>query len=141
MELKQRIGHQRVGHIVDSYSLVGHNDDDNEAIHFEAYLQDLLSRYPHGLVELALVETLVKSWLTIPMEKGVAFLTKAHNQLKAWQQDCQQRPITISLTPSQFTQITGLEAVIAFDALQQTEQIEIEELEVLDQPVDQPVSN
>lgn len=131
MTLEQRIGHQRVRHIVDSYSLVGHQHDNDDAIRFENYLQDLLSGYHHGLVELALVETLIKSWLTIPMEKGVAFLTTAHSKLKAWQQEqLQQRPITVSLTSAQFSQITGLDATVAFDALEQTE---------LSEPSDQPL--
>lgn len=120
MELQQRISHQRVKHIVDSYSLVGHNlaEPSDEVIGFDTYLQDLLGSYPHGLIELALVETLTKSWLTVPMEKGVAFLSKAHNRLKTWQQDQQQhRPIDLNLTPAQFTQITGLDAQAAFDAL------------------------
>ena len=72
MDLQHRIGQQRIQHIIDSYILMG-----EEASAFESYLGELLSQYPHGLIELALVETLVKSWLTIPMVKGVPFLTTA----------------------------------------------------------------
>jgi len=79
-DLQQRISHQRVQHIVDSYLLAG-----DEPGAFETYLHDLLSQYPHGLIELALVTTLVKKWLTIPMQKGVPFLATAHEQLKQWQ--------------------------------------------------------
>jgi len=113
MELQHRIGQQRIQHIIDSYILMG-----EEAKAFEGYLGELLSQYPHGLIELALVETLVKSWLTIPMVKGVPFLKTAHNRLKAWQQD-QWQHITagLSLTPSQFSQITGLDAQLAFGAI------------------------
>ncbi|MEL6602625.1 MAG: hypothetical protein AAFP20_05295 [Cyanobacteria bacterium J06614_10] len=112
MEIQQRINQQRVRHIIDSYILMG-----NEAEAFEAYLGDLLNQYPTGLVELALVETLVKSWLTIPMSKGVPFLDAAHAKLKQWQQ---QATATVSLTPSQFSQITGLDAHTAFAALTQS---------------------
>ena len=69
-------------------------------------------------MEFALVETLIKNWLTIPMPKGIDFLNTAHEQLKAWQQDRhQQISIVLGITPSQFSQITGLEAQTAFDAL------------------------
>ena len=108
--LQQRIGQQRVQHIVDSYLLAG-----NEPEAFDTYLQNLLSQYPHGLVELALVETLVKNWLTIPMQKGIPFLTTAADQIQQWQQGLQ----TVSLTQSQFHQITGLDPEAAFTTLEQ----------------------
>jgi hypothetical protein len=113
-DLQQRISHQRVQHIVDSYLLAG-----DEPGAFETYLHDLLSQYPHGLIELALVDTLVKNWLTIPMQKGVPFLATAHEQLKQWQTDQQQHLLEISLTHSQFHQITGLDPNAAFAALEQ----------------------
>ncbi len=115
-DLQQRISHQRVQHIVDSYLLGG-----DEPTAFETYLHDLLSQYPHGLIELALVATLVKNWLTIPMQKGVPFLTTAHEQIKQWQtnQPPHQSPLEISLTHSQFHQITGLDPNAAFAALEQ----------------------
>lgn len=111
MELQHRIGQQRIQHIIDSYILMG-----EDATAFEGYLSELLSQYPHGLIELALVETLVKSWLIIPMVKGVPFLTTAHNRLKAWQQE-QHIIHGLNLTPNQFSQITGLDAQVAFDAI------------------------
>ena len=113
MELQQLIGQQRIQHIVDSYSLAG-----EETTAFESYLSELLSQYPYGLIELALVETLIESWLTIPMEKGVPFLTKAHRHLKQWQQNqCEQPASAHRFTPEQFSQITGLDAQSAFDAI------------------------
>ncbi|MBE9063556.1 hypothetical protein [cf. Phormidesmis sp. LEGE 11477] len=113
--LQQRISQQRVEHIVDSYLLKG-----DEAAAFDTYLHTLLSQYPAGLVELALIETLTKNWLTIPMQKGIAFLTTAHDQIKQWQQSqSQQSEPSLSLTPSQFHQITGLDPEIAFVALAQ----------------------
>jgi len=113
MELQNRIGQQRIQHIIDSYILMG-----EEVSAFESYLSDLLGQYPHGLIELALVETLVRNWLTIPMVKGVPFLANAHERLQAWQQDqWQQLTGSLKLTPNQFSQITGLDAQIAWDAI------------------------
>ncbi len=111
-DLQQRIGQQRIQHIIDSYLLEG-----NEADPFKTYLQDLLSQYPHGLIELALVDTLTKNWLTIPMQKGVPFLTAVHEQIQQWQQDLQ----SISLTRRQFYHITGLDPEIAFTSLDQVQ--------------------
>ena len=111
--LQQRIGQQRVQHIIDSYLLKG-----NEPEAFDTYLHHLLGQYPDGLVELALVETIVRNWLTIPMQKGIPFLTIAHDQIKQWQQGVQN----ISLTHSQFQQITGLDPETAFTPLEQIQQ-------------------
>ncbi|EDX84174.1 hypothetical protein S7335_1871 [Synechococcus sp. PCC 7335] len=108
--LQQRIGQQRVQHIVDSYLLAG-----NEPAAFDAYLHTLLSQHPDGLVELALVETLVRNWLTIPMQKGVPFLTTAQDQIEQWLQGLEH----VSLTQSQFHHITGLDPKTAFDCLEQ----------------------
>lgn len=114
MKIQQRINHQRLKHIIDSYQLMG-----DEADAFDAYVKELLSQYPHGLIELALVETLAKSWLSIPMQKGVAFLSAAHNRLKQWQLDQKTLDAAdLSLTPSQFSQITGLDPQVAFAALE-----------------------
>ncbi|MEM8503417.1 MAG: hypothetical protein AAF716_09720 [Cyanobacteria bacterium P01_D01_bin.1] len=112
--LQQRINQQRVQHIVDSYLLAS-----SEPKAFETYLRELLHQYPHGLIELALVDTLIKSWLTIPMQKGVPFLAIAHQQIKQWQIEQQQSTQTISLTRSQFRQITGLDPNSAFAALEE----------------------
>ena len=115
MDIQQRIGQQRVQHIIDSYRLMGAGDEANG---FDAYISELLSQYPHGLIELALVETLAKKWLTTPMEKGVAFLAAAHERIKQWQLDAlHSEAVTIALTPSQFLQITGLDPQLAFSAL------------------------
>lgn len=111
-DLQQRISRQRIQHIVDSYMLAG-----DEPVASQTYLQDLLSQYPHGLIELALVDTLIKNWLTIPMPKGVPFLATAHEQIKQWQIEQQQSTQTVNLTHSQFHQITGLDPNTAFAAL------------------------
>lgn len=105
---QQQLSRQRVKHIIDSYALAG-----DEADAFDAYLSELLDQYPHGLIELALVETLVKNWLTIPMKKGVPFLAAAHDWIKQWQLE----PLPALLTPAQFEQITGLDPQLAFAAL------------------------
>jgi len=112
----QLISQQRVQYIVDSYTLTG---SDTEA--FEAYLDALFNQYPYGLIELALVETLVKSWLAIPMEKGLPFLSTAHEQLKQWQQSAS----ILKLTPSQFFQITNLDPQHAFEALAQNKHLSV----------------
>ena len=117
MEVQQRIGRQRVKHIVDSYLLAGTDNPDS----FNAYLDDLLAQYHHGLVELALVETLVKNWLNVPMQKGIPFLSTARERLQQWQSEpVTERTLHSQLTPSQFSQITGLDAQIAFAALTRT---------------------
>lgn len=114
-DLQPRVSRQRVQHIVDSYLLTG-----NEPRAFETYLHDLLDQYPPGLIELALVETLIRNWLTIPMQKGVPFLAEAHKQVKQWQIKCRRQDLqNIDLTHSQFRQITGLDPDSAFAALEE----------------------
>lgn len=96
--------------------LVG--SEPHSASQFESYVNELLAQYPSGLIELALVETLIKNWLTIPMQKGVAFLSSAHERLKQWQIEQQNSDsLSVNLTPSQFSQITGLDSKAAFSAL------------------------
>lgn len=113
-EVQQRIAQQRIQHIVDSYSLTG-----NQAEAFEAYLSNLLEQHPPGLIELALVQTLVKNWLSVPMKKGVPFLVIAQDQLNHWQLQSEDDRLASALTPSQFEQITGLDPTVAFTALMQ----------------------
>ncbi|MEL6351646.1 MAG: hypothetical protein AAFR58_07770 [Cyanobacteria bacterium J06627_28] len=123
MDIQQRIQTQRIQHIIDSYLLQGNYESGSNGADdglgatdirsFETYLDELLTQYPHGLIELALVETLIKSWLNFPMEKGVPFLSAAHHRLKAWTENT----FTLTFTPSQFTQITGLDARSAFESL------------------------
>lgn len=110
MKMQQRINQQRIRHIIDSYMLAGMSDETDA---FDAYVNDLLSQYPQGLIEIALVETLTKSWLTVPMQRGVAFLRAAHERLNQWQLEA----VTIALTPSQFSHITGLDPQLAFSVL------------------------
>lgn len=119
MELHHRIGQHRVRYIIDSYMLAG--AEPQSASQFERYINELLAQYPAGLIELALVETLTQNWLTIPMQKGVAFLSSAHERLKQWQAEQRKSDsISVGLTPSQFSQITGLDPNAAFSALKST---------------------
>jgi hypothetical protein len=111
-EIQQRIAHQRIQHIVDSYSLA---DDPADA--FASYLSELIKQYPPGLIELALVQTLVKNWLRVPMKKGVSFLLATQDQLNQWQLQAKETRLQSSLTPSQFEQITGLDPTGAFVSL------------------------
>ena len=116
MDLHHRIDQHRIRYIIDSYRLTG---PDPQAIEFESYMDELLAQYPSGLIELALVETLTKNWLTVPMQKGVSFLSSAHERLQQWQTERQQQStsISVTLTPSQFLHITGLDPKAAFSAL------------------------
>ncbi len=99
MDLAEQISHQRVKHIVSSYHL-----DGEDGSTFAKQLQDLLITYPSPLMELALVEILVEQWLTIPPVRGLAFLTQVQQKLLLWE----QQPITTTITPEQFEQISGL---------------------------------
>lgn len=105
MNLQAQLNRQRVKHIVDSYQLEG---EQSQA--FWLYLEELLQSHPSPLVELAMIETLVTGWLTMPLERGTDFLAKVHHQLQVWQTE----PIASSLTPEQFQQITGLDAAPIF---------------------------
>lgn len=136
MEIQQRINQQRIQHIIDSYLLAGTDQGrtdqartglaENEPVseasdngaQFATYLSDLLAQYAPGLIELALVETLVRNWLRVPMQKGLPFLSLTHDRLKLWQQEnIDGKPLSSTLTPGQFSQITGLDAQVTFAAL------------------------
>jgi hypothetical protein len=99
MKLEERLNRQRIQYIVSSYSL-----DSEDPQQFNVYLNNLLDEYPTALIELALVETLVTNWLSLPLQKGCEFLSQVHCQLQGWQVDT----IISTITPEQFYQITGL---------------------------------
>jgi len=100
MDIRAQLNRQRVKHIVSSYQL-----DGDESIPFNSTLDDWLQRYPHALIELALVETLVDVWITVPPVRGIAFLDQVQQKLQTWE----DQPIYSTLTPDQFNQITGLD--------------------------------
>lgn len=105
MEIWQQLSRQRVKHIVSSYQLAG-----DEVTQFDAYLQELLEIYPYPLIELALIETLIDNWLSIPLTRGIEFLSQAHDKLKAWE----TQPIVSTITPEQFQHISGLDPTPVF---------------------------
>ncbi len=100
MKIREQLNRQRVKHIVSSYALEG-----SESHRFEIYLEELLQLYPCALIELALVETLLDHWLTVPLVRGAEFLDLAQAKLKVWQ----NQPIVSTITPAQFHQIVGLD--------------------------------
>ncbi len=105
MKLQDHINQQRVKHIVDSYQLDG-NDGDR----FSNYLSELVEDYPAPLLELAITEALVDGWASVPMVRGVEFLSKAHDKLKEWVAN----PIVSTVTPEQFHHVTGLDPTPVF---------------------------
>lgn len=105
MEIREQLNRQRIKHIVSSYQLSG--DEGNQ---FEAYLEELLQTYAYPLVELALVETLIDQWLTVPLKRGVEFLVQTHSKLRVWE----HQPIVSTITPEQFQQISGLDPTPIF---------------------------
>lgn len=105
MEIREKLNQQRVKHIVSSYQLSG-----NEGSRFDSYLDELLQIYPYPLIELALVETLIDQWLTVPLTRGVEFLAQTHGKLKGWE----NQPIVSTITPEQFHHIAGLDPAPIF---------------------------
>jgi len=106
MELWEQISRQRVQYIIESYQLYGEAIDD-----FNDYLEDLLVAYPPPQIELAIVETIIASWLQIPLTKGMKFIEQAHDRLKYWENPAN---LQTSITASQFHQITGLDPTPVF---------------------------
>jgi hypothetical protein len=105
MEIREQLNRQRVKYIVSSYQLSG-----SEGNGFNLYLEELMQNYPQPLVELALVETLIDQWLTVPLLRGIEFLDQAHSKLRTWE-NC---PIVSTITPAQFQQIVGLDPTPIF---------------------------
>lgn len=110
MEIREQLSRQRVKYIVSSYRL-----DGEEAESFGSYLDELCQIYPMPLIELALTETLVDHWSSVPLVRGITFLTQAHDKLKAWE----SQPIISTLSPEQFHQITGLDPAPVFGSTEQ----------------------
>lgn len=110
MQIWQQLNQQRVKYIVSSYRLDAQEIDGQESARFNLYLEELLRVYPHPLVELAMVETLIDQWLVVPSTRGMAFLAQAHGKLKAWE----NQPIVSTITPAQFQQIAGLDPTPIF---------------------------
>ena len=108
MEIQALINRQRVKYIIESYHLAG-----DEAESFAHLLDDLFETYKLARLELALAEVLTESWAKVPMERGMAYLHKVRDRLELWRAE----GLTHRLTPTQFEQITGLDASVTFDEL------------------------
>lgn len=108
MELWEQVSRQRVRYIIESYELQGDDSED-----FDDYLDELLSAYDPPQIERAIVETIVASWLQLPLTKGMEFIFQTHDRLKSWEADPNKSPKS-ALTPSQFKQITGLDPTPVF---------------------------
>ncbi len=106
MEIQLEVSRQRVKHIVDSYHLPG-----DEVALCAGYLDELIELFPMPAVELALVETLVKNWLIIPMPRGKVFFEQAHALLKQWKESSE---VNTTVSIEQFQQITGLDPAPVF---------------------------
>ncbi|MCG9886460.1 MAG: hypothetical protein MH825_12995 [Cyanobacteria bacterium] len=91
---------RRPWHIVDSYRLFGEEGDDCRPL-----LQAWLETMPPPLVELALVETLVAAWRTLPLPRGRVFVRQAQDWLEDWLAGRR----VISIQPGQFRAVTGLD--------------------------------
>jgi hypothetical protein len=107
MTLQEQVQQQRVKHIVSSYQL-----DSEDADLCESCLAELLQLYPTGLLELALVETIVQNWAQVPMVRGIQFFRQVQDLLKDWQSN----EISISFSPDEFQLVTGLDASPIFGA-------------------------
>lgn len=108
MTLEERVRWQRIAYIVESYQLSG---DDGET--FEAYLSDLLDRYPTPIIELAFAESIVDVWTLVPLPRGIAFLDHANTILQEWEEN----GVSSRLMPLDFHQITGLDPAPVLQAL------------------------
>jgi hypothetical protein len=106
MELWEKIGRQRVQYIVTSYQL-----DGDEIADFNDYLTDLLQAYMPPQIELAIVETIVRSWSEIPMVKGIPFIKKVHELLRVWEDPANFKPL---ISPEQFFQVANLDPTPVF---------------------------
>lgn len=105
MSLQEQIQQQRVKHIISSYQLDSENID-----LCQDCLTELLQLYPPALIELALVEILVQNWVKVPMTRGIEFFDQVQALLHHWQAN----QIAISFTPTEFQQVTGLDATPIF---------------------------
>ncbi|MCS6814467.1 MAG: hypothetical protein NZ772_12995 [Cyanobacteria bacterium] len=109
MSLLAQLQKQRLQYIVDSYNLAGAQ---GEA--FASYLQVMMQAFPAPLLELAIVDTLVDHWLSVPLVRGVAFLEETYQKLQMWE----QQSIANTITPDQFQQLTGLDPTPVFGLVQ-----------------------
>lgn len=96
MELQERILHQRIHHIIDSYHLRG-----NDPAQFNQRLEHLFADYETATIELAIVDTLITEWTALPPVKGLEFIDRVKLRLTA--------NLPTLVTASHYRMITGLE--------------------------------
>ncbi|GAP96201.1 hypothetical protein [Leptolyngbya sp. NIES-2104] len=122
MTLQEQVQQQRVRHIISSYQLDG---EDHELC--AACLTAMLQLYPTGLIELALVETIVQNWARVPMIKGVEFFRQVEALLTQWQTDAKASlhgyVFAVSFSPDEFYLVTGLDASPIFGSPNSTSTI------------------
>ncbi len=114
MTLQQQIQQQRFRHIISSYQL---NGEDSQLC--DACLTAMLQLYPTGLIELALVQTLVQNWARVPMLRGFEFFQQVEELLTQWETSA----IAVSFSPIEFQQVTGLDASPIFGSPSSTTSI------------------
>lgn len=112
MAVRDSSQRQRLQHIVDSYSLAGSEEEV-----FYPILRHWESRHPLPLIELAVVEALVQTWLRLPRPTGTTFLKLVGRRLQQWQTP----PVESAITRSQFEQVTGLDPSPIFGPLPPSE--------------------
>ncbi len=78
MDLQTRIERQRIHHIIDSYNLQG-----NDSIEFKQRLEHLFADYETTRIELAIVDTLILTWMALPPLKGLDFIDRVELRLTA----------------------------------------------------------
>lgn len=122
MTLQEQIQQQRVKHIISSYQLDGENCQ-----MCDACLTAMLQLYPTGLIELALVETIVQNWARVPMVRGIEFFQQVETLLSQWQTDAEASlhgyVFAVSFNSTEFQLVTGLDASPIFGASNSTPSI------------------
>jgi hypothetical protein len=106
MDIQLEVRRQRVKHIVDSYHLQG-----DEVALCEGYLEELIGLFPMPALELALVETILQNWLTIPMPRGKLFFDQVRALLQHWKETT---VVETLVSMEQFHHITGLDPAPVF---------------------------
>jgi hypothetical protein len=78
MDLQTRIDRQRLHHIIDLYNLRGNDPEE-----FNQRLEQLFADYQTNTIELAIVDTLVLTWMALPPVKGLDFIDRVSFRLTA----------------------------------------------------------
>jgi hypothetical protein len=120
--LGEQVSRQRLKYMINSYQLgltsggdrgSGRSEAGAEGQAFDRYLGHLLRLYSAPLLELAVAQTLVRSWLMTPLPRGIVFLEAVDRQLAHWI----DHGIDCRLSPQDFQQVTGLDPYPVYQAL------------------------